>query len=54
MFSLGKLLALPIRIVNAPLVAVEKILCITDSPNSFLSKPLEILAASVEEAAGKD
>lgn len=47
----GKLLAAPIRLVNTPARAVEKLLEDKNSPDDgrVLSAPLEALAEAVEE-----
>jgi hypothetical protein len=51
---LGKLLSLPVRILNIGPRAVEKLvdgMCGSDTPKSerILSKPLEVLAEAIEE-----
>lgn len=46
---IGKLLALPIRIVNVPARAFEKLFGDTPKSSRILSKPLESLAEAVEE-----
>jgi len=56
MFGLGKLIALPIHIVNAPFRAMEMLVdsCDngppTDKEDRVISAPLRILADAVEEA----
>jgi hypothetical protein len=55
MFGLGKLVAAPIRLVNAPLRAIEKVVDYTDgthTPKSerIISTPLECIAEAIEEA----
>ena len=52
----GKLLAAPIRLLNAPLRATEKLAAyMTDTPDRkedrILSVPLDAVAESIEEAA---
>lgn len=53
----GKLLALPVRLVNVPIRTIEKIFanaCGDDdihSENRIASKPIEALAQAIEEAA---
>lgn len=47
----GKLLALPVRIINVPATALEKIL---DADERSISKPLESVAEAIEEAADGD
>lgn len=53
----GKLVSLPIRIINAPLVAMEKFaekagdFPPTDTRDGILCGPLESLAEAVEETA---
>lgn len=51
MFSLGKLIAAPVRIVNAPLRAIEDVLS-DDPPESerLISKPLGALGDELEKA----
>lgn len=47
----GKLLAAPIRLLNVPARAAEKLLDPDDSKEDrILSQPLECVAESVEEA----
>jgi hypothetical protein len=48
----GKLLALPVRLVNVPARAIEKLVD-PDAPKEdrFISAPLESLAEAIEEAA---
>ena len=49
----GKLLAAPARLANAPLRAVEKVTDVDDEDleeDGMLSRPLETLAESIEEA----
>ncbi len=43
LLMLGKLIAWPIRIINLPLVAVDKVI------DSEVAEPLEEVAESVEE-----
>jgi len=56
MFGLGKLIALPIDIVNAPLRAMEMLVDSydngppTEEKDRVVSTPLRILADAVEEA----
>lgn len=47
---IGRLLAAPIRILNSPLRAVEKILDVDNQDERVLSVPLEKMAEAVEEA----
>lgn len=52
---LGKLLAAPFRIVNAPLRAIENVLA--DEPDEeerVISKPLKALADELEKVDGDD
>lgn len=55
MFGLGKLLALPVKILNVPARALEKTVAAMsgddDIPKSdrIISKPLEKLAEAIEE-----
>lgn len=49
----GKLIALPIRIVNAPVRALEDI-CEVDENDRIMSKPLDLLADEIEEATEDD
>lgn len=59
MFGLGKLLALPVRLANAPIRAGEKLLAAMsgeeDIPKEerIFSKPLESLADALEEVDGE-
>lgn len=59
MFGLGKLLALPVRLVNAPIRAGEKLLaamCGEDDirkDHRIASAPLEKLAEALEEVDGE-
>lgn len=47
----GKLLAAPIRLINSPMRAVEKLLGDEgDKEDRILSRPLEEMAEAVEEA----
>jgi hypothetical protein len=52
MSMLGKLLALPIRLVNVPLTAAEKLMDSATGTKSerVVSLPLESLAQAVEDA----
>lgn len=53
MFGFGKLLATPIRLLNVPLRAAEKLL--NDDDDRVVSAPLEAIAEAVEEAVdGED
>lgn len=47
---IGKLLATPVRLLNTPMRAVEKMVGDDDKRDRVLSQPLESLAESVEEA----
>lgn len=47
---IGKLLATPVRLLNMPMRAVEKMVGDDDKRDRILSQPLESLADSVEEA----
>ena len=50
---LGKLVSAPVKIVNAPVRALERMVDPDDSDDSkILSRPLEILADEIEKAAG--
>jgi hypothetical protein len=49
---IGKLLSIPIRIINVPARAIEKLVnpdSQIDDEENFLSKPLEKLAQAIEE-----
>ena len=48
---LGKLLALPIRLLNVPARSIEKLLGDDDPEDRIISQPLESVAKAVEEAA---
>ncbi len=53
----GKILAAPIRILNIPARALEKIVdenSELDDEDNILSKPLEKLAQAIEEIDGDD
>lgn len=55
MFGLGKLLAAPIRIVNSPIRAIEKVADYTLGEETtkgerIMSTPLEACAEALEEA----
>ncbi len=51
----GKLLALPIRVVNVPFRVAEKLVEADNPEDRILSVPLEAVAEAVEEAAdGED
>lgn len=54
-FSLGKLLALPVRIVNIPLKLVDRVIDLEDEGDDITAAPLEYVAKELEEAVdGKD
>ena len=47
----GKLLSLPVRLLNVPMRAVERIVAPQDpDPPRLLSQPLESVAEAIEEA----
>ncbi len=48
---LGKLLALPIRLLNVPARSLEILLGEDDPEDRIISQPLESVAKAVEEAA---
>lgn len=50
---IGALIAAPIRIVNAPIRAIET-LCDTDEDDRILSKPLDVLADEIEDATDEE
>lgn len=59
MVSLGRFLALPVRLVNVPARAIEKFIDIatgdeTPKEDCFVSGPLEALAEAIEEAVEGD
>ncbi len=49
----GRLLALPFRLANVPMRAVEKLLDVEDD-EAVASKPLESIAEAIEEAVDED
>lgn len=52
---IGKLLALPARLLNVPFRAAEKLLGDDSKEDRFLSTPLESVAEALEEAVdGED
>ena len=51
--SLFKLLTLPLRIVNAPIRAVENLVGVKTESGRLISKPLDALADEVDEAVEK-
>lgn len=55
MFGLGKLLALPVRLINLPMTLADKLMDGDDDKERMFSAPLESLAETVEEAVdGED
>jgi hypothetical protein len=46
----GKLLALPVRILNIPARAMEKLVGDQEKEDRVISKPLELLAEAIEES----
>lgn len=51
MFGIGKILALPVRLLNVPARTMEKLIGDLPKEDRILSKPLEDLAEAIEEAA---
>jgi hypothetical protein len=51
----GKLLTLPIRLLNVPLKVVDRIVLDSDGPDEdVLSVPLDVVADTIEDAIDED